>query len=229
MTNRVSLLRDTFAGCLHLLEQRRTTFTGQDSGLPVLSCITWRHHFAFPVPTRHLGLILLPDFCHPVVLPPEGLLESVQGLATAAAARQPCTHWLYRGKQAQKSLSTAPCGSSDVVEDRLSDDRDISPAASVHPSAWLGAGVSVGPFCIIGPDVRIGAGTRLLGNNVVVTTCPVCPGCLWLDFSSSGKPCQMCLSLSLPPPPPPLPTTPRLTYTHTHTHTRTCVWTPMLL
>ncbi len=40
----------------------------------------------------------------------------------------------------------------------------ISPLASVDPSAKLPADVDVGPFCVIGPDVRIGAGCRLLNS-----------------------------------------------------------------
>lgn len=37
----------------------------------------------------------------------------------------------------------------------------IHPTAQVHPSAVLEDGVSVGPYCIIEADVRIGSGTRL--------------------------------------------------------------------
>ena len=39
----------------------------------------------------------------------------------------------------------------------------IHPSACVHPGAKLGKGVSVGPYCVVGEQVKIGAGT-LLGN-----------------------------------------------------------------
>jgi UDP-N-acetylglucosamine acyltransferase len=44
----------------------------------------------------------------------------------------------------------------------------ISPHACVDPKATLAEDVEVGPFCLIGPDVTIGAGTQLL-SHVVVT------------------------------------------------------------
>jgi UDP-N-acetylglucosamine acyltransferase len=43
----------------------------------------------------------------------------------------------------------------------------ISPLACVDPKAELAADVDVGPFCVIGPNVTIGAGTKLM-NNVTV-------------------------------------------------------------
>ena len=44
---------------------------------------------------------------------------------------------------------------------------DIHPTAIVAEGAELADGVSVGPFCVIGPKVRIGAGTRLLSHVVI--------------------------------------------------------------
>lgn len=43
----------------------------------------------------------------------------------------------------------------------------VSPLADVHPRAELGNDVVVGPFCCIGPDVRIGDGT-ILESHVVI-------------------------------------------------------------
>ena len=43
----------------------------------------------------------------------------------------------------------------------------IHPTAIGHPGAHLGRGVEIGPFCMIGENVRIGDGTRLLCNVVV--------------------------------------------------------------
>src|SRR5436305_476306 len=44
----------------------------------------------------------------------------------------------------------------------------ISPHAVVDPRAALAADVEVGPFCVIGPDVRIGDGSKVL-SHVVIT------------------------------------------------------------
>jgi UDP-N-acetylglucosamine acyltransferase len=44
----------------------------------------------------------------------------------------------------------------------------IHPAATVHRKAELASDVEVGPFCVIGPEVRIGAGT-VLHAAVVIT------------------------------------------------------------
>lgn len=46
----------------------------------------------------------------------------------------------------------------------------ISPLALVDPRAQLGADVTIGPFCIVGPEVRIGDGT-ILDSHVVITGC----------------------------------------------------------
>lgn len=40
----------------------------------------------------------------------------------------------------------------------------VSPLAAVDPRAELADGVVIGPFCTVGPDVRLGAGTRLLNS-----------------------------------------------------------------
>jgi UDP-N-acetylglucosamine acyltransferase len=43
----------------------------------------------------------------------------------------------------------------------------IHPTAIVHPDAQLDANVFVGPFCTVGPHVKIGKGTRLVSHVVV--------------------------------------------------------------
>lgn len=43
----------------------------------------------------------------------------------------------------------------------------ISSQASVHPSAKIASSVEIGPHCVVGPDVEIEAGTRLIANVVV--------------------------------------------------------------
>ena len=40
----------------------------------------------------------------------------------------------------------------------------ISPLAAVDPQACLAEDVEVGPFCVVGPRVRVGPGCRLLGH-----------------------------------------------------------------
>jgi UDP-N-acetylglucosamine acyltransferase len=43
----------------------------------------------------------------------------------------------------------------------------IHPSSIVHPAANLAKGVEVGPFCIVGPNVTIGARSKLLAHVVV--------------------------------------------------------------
>jgi UDP-3-O-[3-hydroxymyristoyl] glucosamine N-acyltransferase len=43
----------------------------------------------------------------------------------------------------------------------------VHPTALVDPTASLGEGVSVGPFCWIGRETRVGAGTRILPGSFV--------------------------------------------------------------
>lgn len=42
--------------------------------------------------------------------------------------------------------------------------RNISPHAIVDPAAEIADDVTIGPFCLIGPNVKIGAGTRIANN-----------------------------------------------------------------
>ena len=46
-------------------------------------------------------------------------------------------------------------------------DSRIHPTAVVDPRAELADDVEIGPYCLVGPGVRIDAGTRLLGHVVV--------------------------------------------------------------
>ena len=43
----------------------------------------------------------------------------------------------------------------------------IHPSAIVAKEARIASGVEIGPYCLIGPNVTIGSGTRLLGHVVV--------------------------------------------------------------
>ncbi|MGI9345783.1 MAG: acyl-ACP--UDP-N-acetylglucosamine O-acyltransferase [Gammaproteobacteria bacterium] len=40
----------------------------------------------------------------------------------------------------------------------------IDPTARVHPSAVLGSGVKIGPFCVVGEDVELGANCHLISH-----------------------------------------------------------------
>lgn len=44
---------------------------------------------------------------------------------------------------------------------------EIHPTAIVAEGAELADGVSIGPFCVVGPKVRLGEGTRLLSHVVI--------------------------------------------------------------
>ena len=44
----------------------------------------------------------------------------------------------------------------------------IADTACVDPRADLADDVEVGPYCVIGPDVRIGRGTRLIGQSCIL-------------------------------------------------------------
>lgn len=43
----------------------------------------------------------------------------------------------------------------------------IDPTARVHPGAVLAADVRIGPFCVVGAQVRLGEGTRLISHVVI--------------------------------------------------------------
>ena len=47
-------------------------------------------------------------------------------------------------------------------------DENISPMSQVDPNSRVAAGVVIGPFCVVGPDVSIGKGT-VLHSHVVLT------------------------------------------------------------
>ncbi len=44
----------------------------------------------------------------------------------------------------------------------------IADTACVDPRAEIADDVEIGPYCVIGPDVRIGRGTRLIGHVCVL-------------------------------------------------------------
>src|SRR3954462_12652685 len=44
----------------------------------------------------------------------------------------------------------------------------ISPLAVIDPSANIAEDVEIGPFCVIGPDVTLGGGCRLLNSVTII-------------------------------------------------------------
>ena len=63
---------------------------------------------------------------------------------------------------------------------------DIHSTAIVHEGARLAAGVEVGPYCIVGPDVELGEGVRLLSHVVVEGRTRIGEQCVVHAFASLG-------------------------------------------
>jgi UDP-N-acetylglucosamine acyltransferase len=66
----------------------------------------------------------------------------------------------------------------------------ISPHAIIDPKAELASDVEVGPFCIIGPNVRIDAGCRLHNNVVIAGHTSIGRENVFHPFSVIGGPPQ---------------------------------------
>jgi len=66
----------------------------------------------------------------------------------------------------------------------------IHPSSIVDPKAELAEDVEVGPFCTIGPQVKVGAGTRLISHNVLDGDTVIGTGNTLYPFASLGLPCQ---------------------------------------
>lgn len=68
--------------------------------------------------------------------------------------------------------------------------KEIHPTAIVHPNAKIEEAVSVGPFCIIGEDVCIKKGTRLVSNVFIEGDTEIGENCIVYPFASIGLPPQ---------------------------------------
>ena len=62
----------------------------------------------------------------------------------------------------------------------------IHPAASVHPAAQLDAGVSIGPYCVVGEKVKIGCNSRLDSHVSITGLTEIGADCVFSPFSSIG-------------------------------------------
>jgi UDP-N-acetylglucosamine acyltransferase len=66
----------------------------------------------------------------------------------------------------------------------------VDPTARVADGARLEGGVEVGPYCIVGNDVRLGAGVRLLSHVHVTGITSIGAGTVVYPFASLGTPPQ---------------------------------------
>ncbi len=63
---------------------------------------------------------------------------------------------------------------------------NLHPTSIVDPSAVLGGNVSVGPFCTVGPGVRLGSGCVLISHVVVAGRTDIGPNCRLYPFATIG-------------------------------------------
>ncbi len=67
----------------------------------------------------------------------------------------------------------------------------IHPTAIVAPGAALAADVEIGPYCIVGDDVTIGARTRLISHAVISGPTIIGEDCVVHPFAALGGPPQI--------------------------------------
>lgn len=67
---------------------------------------------------------------------------------------------------------------------------NIHPTAIIASGAALDASVEVGPYCIVGPDVTLGRGVRLLSHVVVEGVTTIGEDCVLHPFVNLGGPPQ---------------------------------------
>jgi UDP-N-acetylglucosamine acyltransferase len=66
----------------------------------------------------------------------------------------------------------------------------IDPTARVADSARIGAGVEIGPYCLVGPQVELESGVRLLAHVNVTGITTIGEGTIVYPFASLGTPPQ---------------------------------------
>ena len=62
----------------------------------------------------------------------------------------------------------------------------IHPTAVVDPKATIAADVEIGPFCVVGPNVKLDAGVKLISHVVVEGITEVGEGTVIYPFASIG-------------------------------------------
>ena len=72
-------------------------------------------------------------------------------------------------KPKEKPVQKRPSWFSSLLSLRFfSAERNIHETAVVDPEAHIADDVEIGPFCVIGPHVTIGSGSRLLNSVTIV-------------------------------------------------------------
>ena len=66
----------------------------------------------------------------------------------------------------------------------------IHPTAIANPKANLAADVEIGPYCVVGPDVSLAAGVKLLSHVVIEGHTEVGESCVIHPFANIGGPPQ---------------------------------------
>jgi UDP-N-acetylglucosamine acyltransferase len=66
----------------------------------------------------------------------------------------------------------------------------IHPTATVDPGAAIAGDVEIGPYCVIGPEVFVGEGSRLVAHVHVAGHTSIGAGCVVYPFASLGTPPQ---------------------------------------
>lgn len=66
----------------------------------------------------------------------------------------------------------------------------IDPRAIIDPSAEIAEGVSIGPWSMIGADVKIGPGTRVESHVVIKGPTTIGANNRIFQFASVGEDCQ---------------------------------------
>lgn len=67
---------------------------------------------------------------------------------------------------------------------------EIHPTTIIDPKAEIDEGVSIGPFCIIGKNVHIKKGTKLISNVIIEDNTDIGENCVIYPFTSIGLPPQ---------------------------------------
>ncbi|MBM4137558.1 MAG: acyl-ACP--UDP-N-acetylglucosamine O-acyltransferase [Nitrospira sp.] len=69
-------------------------------------------------------------------------------------------------------------------------ENEIHASAIIHPEVTIEEGVFIGPFCIVGKDVHIKKGTRLLSNVIIEDNTEIGENCVVYPFTTIGLPPQ---------------------------------------
>lgn len=67
---------------------------------------------------------------------------------------------------------------------------NIHPTAIVEDGAQIGQGVAIGPYCVVGPDVRLDDGVSLHSHVVIAGRCRIGANTKVFPFASIGTPPQ---------------------------------------